>query len=75
MTTAVHVGNHRTRLAAGDTHGYLRLFLYPCTSPRAEYQEAKPSSSAITAIRFMFEDTYLMSVGGADATLIRWKIV
>jgi hypothetical protein len=38
MTTAVNVGNHRTRLAAGDTHGYLRLFQYPCTSPRAEYQ-------------------------------------
>jgi hypothetical protein len=43
MTTAIHVGNHKTRLAAGDTHGYLRLFQYPCTSPRAEYQEAKPS--------------------------------
>ena len=73
--SALHVGNHRTRLAAGDIHGYLRLFQYPCTSPRAEYHEQKASSSAITAIRFLFEDSYLLSVGGADATLIRWKIM
>lgn len=73
-TTAVHVGNHRTRLAAGDVHGYLRLFQYPCTSPRAEYLEQKPISSAITSVRFLFEDMYLLSVGGAEATLIRWKI-
>ena len=74
-TTALNVGNHRTRLAAGDIHGYLRLFQYPCTSPRAEYHEVKPCSSAITGIRFLFEDMYLLSVGGTNATLIRWKIV
>ena len=75
MTTAAHVGNHRTKLATGDTHCYVRLFHYPCTSPRADYKEAKPSSSPITAVRFMFEDMYLLSVGGSEATLIRWKIV
>ena len=73
--SALHVGSNRTRLAVGDIHGYLRLFQYPCTSPRAEYQEQKPTSSAITAIRFLFEDSYLLSVGGADATLVRWKHV
>ena len=72
--SSLHVGNHRTRLAVGDIHGYLRLFQYPCTSPRAEYREQKASSSAVTAIRFLFEDSYLLSVGGADATLIRWKL-
>ena len=72
--SSLHVGNHRTRLAVGDIHGYLRLFQYPCTSPRAEYREQKASSSAVTAIRFLFEDSYLLTVGGADATLIRWKL-
>ena len=73
--SAIHVGNHRTRLAVGDIHGYLRFFQYPCTSPRAEYHEQKPSSSAITAIRFLFEDSYLLTAGGADATLVRWKLI
>ena len=72
--SSLHVGNHRTRLAVGDIHGYLRLFQYPCTSPRADYREQKASSSAVTAIRFLFEDSYLLSVGGADATLIRWRL-
>ena len=73
--SALHVGNHRTRLAVGDIYGYLRFFQYPCTSPRAECHEQKASSSAITSIRFLFEDSYLLSAGGADATLIRWKLV
>jgi len=74
-TTAVHVGNNRTRLAAGDAHGNLRLFHYPCTTPRAEFIEEKTASSAVVAIRFLFEDIYLITVGGSDATLLRWKII
>jgi hypothetical protein len=74
-TTAVHVGNHRTRLAAGDSHGNLRLFQYPCTTTRSEFLEEKTASSAVVAIRFLFEDMYMITVGGSDATLLRWKIV
>ena len=62
-------------MAVGDIHGYLRLFQYPCTSPRAEFHEAKPSSSAVTCVKFLFEDMYLLTVGGTNATLIRWKLV
>ena len=84
-------------MAAGDAHGNLRLFHYPCTTPRAEFIgnivkivflthffykyiftffiEEKTASSAVVAIRFLFEDIYLITVGGSDATLLRWKII
>ena len=83
-------------MAAGDAHGNLRLFHYPCTTPRAEFigkivklffnqispkylstffTEEKTASSAVVAIRFLFEDIYLITVGGSDATLLRWKII
>ena len=74
-TTAVHVGNHRTRVIAGDAQGNLRLFQYPCTTARAEFVEEKSASSAVVAIRFLFEDMYVITAGGTDATLLRWKIV
>ena len=74
-TTALHVGNHRTRVIAGDAQGNLRLFQYPCTTARAEFIEEKSSSTAVVATRFLFEDMYVITVGGSDATLLRWKIV
>ncbi len=74
-TTAVHVGNHRTRVVSGDAHGNLRLFQYPCTTARAEFVEEKSASSAVVAVRFLFEDMYVITAGGSDATLLRWKIV
>ena len=74
-TTAVHIGNHRTKVISGDAQGNLRMFQYPCTTPRAEFIEEKTASTAIVAMRFLFEDMYAITVGGSDATLLRWKIV
>ena len=74
-TTAVHIGNHRTKVISGDAQGNLRMFQYPCTTPRAEFIEEKTASTPIVAMRFLFEDMYAITVGGSDATLLRWKIV
>ena len=59
----------------GSTQGNLRLFQYPCTTARAEFVEEKSASTAVVAIRFLFEDMYVITAGGTDATLLRWKIV
>ena len=53
----------------------MRLFQYPCTTARAEFVEEKSASTAVVAIRFLFEDMYVITAGGTDATLLRWKIV
>jgi microtubule-associated protein-like 1/2 len=62
-------------LAISSTQGNLRLFQYPCTTARAEFVEEKSASTAVVAIRFLFEDMYVITAGGTDATLLRWKIV
>ena len=52
-TTAVHVAANKALLAAGDSHGHIRLFRFPCPSSAAKFVEVKGSSSAITTLRFV----------------------
>ena len=74
-TTAVHVAKDIPLLASGDSHGYIRLFRYPCPSSAAKFVEVKGSSSAITDISFIAGDQYLLTVCGSNVSLMRWKIV
>ncbi|BES89722.1 HELP motif [Nesidiocoris tenuis] len=62
-------------LVAGDTEGYLRLFRYPCISPKAEYNEEKVYSLAIASARFLHNDRKVVTVGGTDASLMLWEVV
>lgn len=61
-------------LSSGDSDGHIRLFRYPCISPRSEYYETKVYSGAIACLRFLFGDHYLVSVGGTDASLMLWNL-
>ncbi|KAL9692524.1 hypothetical protein quinque_005522 [Culex quinquefasciatus] len=38
---------------SGDTDGYLRLFRYPCITPRAEFTEAKVYSGTLACVKFL----------------------
>ncbi|CAH0386777.1 unnamed protein product [Bemisia tabaci] len=62
-------------LATGDTDGYLRLFRYPCLSPKAEYNEEKVYSGSVTSARFLYNDRNVATVGGTDASLMLWEVV
>ncbi|XP_017844502.1 echinoderm microtubule-associated protein-like CG42247 [Drosophila busckii] len=62
-------------LASGDAEGYLRLFRYPCISPRAEFHESKVYSGMLACARFLCGDHTLITVGGTDASLMVWDIV
>lgn len=61
-------------LVSGDTDGYLRLFRYPCPSPKAEYHEEKVYSGAVACARFLFNDRNVVTVGGTDAALMLWQL-
>lgn len=61
-------------LASGDSEGHIRLFRYPCISPRSEYYETKVYSGVIGCIRFLYGDNTLVSVGGTDASLMIWEV-
>ncbi|CAG9783542.1 unnamed protein product [Diatraea saccharalis] len=62
-------------LVSGDTDGYLRLFRYPCASPKAEYNETKVYSGAVYCARFLFNDRCMVSTGGGEAALMLWELV
>ncbi|XP_045474568.1 echinoderm microtubule-associated protein-like CG42247 [Harmonia axyridis] len=61
-------------LISGDTDGYLRLFRYPCLSPKAEYNEEKLYSGTVACARFLFNDRNVVTVGGTDAALMLWEL-
>lgn len=61
-------------LAGGDAEGYLRLFRYPCITPRAEFAEAKVYSGTIACARFLYGMRSLVTVGGTDASLMIWEL-
>ncbi|CAB3251920.1 unnamed protein product [Arctia plantaginis] len=78
MTTLISTASRSTAhdlLASGDMDGYLRLFRYPCASPKAEYNEMKVYSGTVHCARFLFNDRCLISTGGSDAALMLWDLV
>ncbi|KAK7790247.1 hypothetical protein R5R35_001049 [Gryllus longicercus] len=78
MTSLIITGNRSAAhdlLVTGDADGYLRLFRYPCLSPKAEYNEEKVYSLQIAAARFLFNDKNVVTVGGTDASLMLWDVV
>ncbi|XP_037881287.1 echinoderm microtubule-associated protein-like CG42247 isoform X1 [Glossina fuscipes] len=62
-------------LISGDADGYIRLFRYPCMSPRAEFHEAKVYSGMVACARFLYGDHTIVTVGGTDASLMVWDLI
>ncbi|XP_047113095.1 echinoderm microtubule-associated protein-like CG42247 [Schistocerca piceifrons] len=78
MTSMIMTANRSSAhdlLVCGDSDGYLRLFRYPCLSPKAEYNEEKVYSMQIAVARFLFNDKNVVTVGGTDAALMLWDVV
>ncbi|QQP40499.1 echinoderm microtubule-associated protein-like CG42247, partial [Caligus rogercresseyi] len=70
IPSAVHTGFEGQFVCAGDHHGYLRLFQYPCVNPRAEYLESKAGSGPISGLDVFFKDSYIVTVGGSGSPAI-----
>ncbi|XP_054286696.1 echinoderm microtubule-associated protein-like CG42247 isoform X2 [Macrosteles quadrilineatus] len=75
MVTTVNRSAAHDLLVAGDAEGYIRLFRYPCLSPKAEYNEEKVYSLVVAAAKFLFNDRNIVTVGGTDASLMLWELV
>ncbi|XP_038078773.1 77 kDa echinoderm microtubule-associated protein-like isoform X2 [Patiria miniata] len=61
-------------LATGDSSGWLSLYRHPCTSLKAASYDVKSHSAHVTAVRFLADDSCVISAGGADAVLMQWSI-
>lgn len=73
-------------LVTTDDWGRVKLFNYPCLGSgfdrktgrlnlRPQFKEYRGHSSHVTNCAWTFDDTYVVSTGGADLTLFSWKVV
>ncbi|XP_047533848.1 echinoderm microtubule-associated protein-like 2 isoform X1 [Vanessa atalanta] len=63
------------RLAAtGDDFGKVKLYAYPVTQPKSLCAAYGGHSSHVTCVRFLPDDTRLLSAGGHDAALLQWLV-
>lgn len=62
-------------LATGDDNSNISLYKLPCVQPHAEGVVARGHSSFISDIKWSQDDSYLVSIGGEDQTIIVWKVI
>lgn len=72
---SVHRSNGKQLLATGDDFGNVNLYRYPCVSNKAEPKIAQGHSAHVMCVRFLSDDSRLISVGGRDASILQWKVV
>jgi WD40 repeat protein len=66
--------NSRTILATADDSGKVKLFKYPCVVEKgAQFNEYMGHSSHVTKCKFSAGDTYLVTTGGHDKTVLIWE--
>ncbi|XP_050666852.1 echinoderm microtubule-associated protein-like 2 isoform X2 [Leptidea sinapis] len=67
--------SHDSRLVAtGDDFGKVKLFAYPVTQPKSLCHQYGGHSSHVTRVRFLADDTRLLSAGGNDTALMQWLL-
>ncbi|XP_015825503.3 echinoderm microtubule-associated protein-like 1 isoform X9 [Nothobranchius furzeri] len=65
----------RNLLATGDDFGKVHLFSYPCAQFRAPSHVYSGHSSHVTNVSFLFDDSFLVSTGGKDMSVMQWRVV
>ncbi|KAM6973678.1 echinoderm microtubule-associated protein-like 1 isoform 2-T2 [Aplochiton taeniatus] len=72
---AVCRSNDSRLLVTGDDFGKVHLFSYPCSQFRAPSHVYGGHSSHVTNVNFLFDDSFLVSTGGKDMSVMQWRIV
>ncbi|XP_047201142.1 echinoderm microtubule-associated protein-like 1 isoform X3 [Girardinichthys multiradiatus] len=67
--------NDKSLLVTGDDFGKVHLFSYPCSQFRAPSHIYRGHSSHVTNVSFLYDDSYLVSTGGKDMSVLQWRIV
>lgn len=61
-------------LCAGDDFGKVRLYRYPVISKNHKYAVGIGHSSHIPMCKFNIDDSYIITTGGNDRTVMLWKL-
>ncbi|XP_078613343.1 echinoderm microtubule-associated protein-like 6 isoform X1 [Branchiostoma floridae x Branchiostoma japonicum] len=63
----------KSLLATGDDNGFVKLFNYPATGKHAICKKYVGHSSHVANVRWTYDDTYLVSAGGMDTSIMVWQ--
>uniref|UniRef100_A0A674CCA0 EMAP like 1 n=1 Tax=Salmo trutta TaxID=8032 RepID=A0A674CCA0_SALTR len=72
---AVSRSNEKRLLVTGDDFGKVHLFSFPCSQFRAPSHVYGGHSSHVTNVKFLFDDSCLVSTGGKDMSVMQWRVV
>ena len=61
-------------LATGDDYGKVNLYSYPSSQPKCLHHTYPGHSSHVSSVRFMADDSRLVSIGGRDSTIMQWTV-
>ena len=71
-------GTGEKLLAVGDEFQQLRLLRYPCLSAPSDEDAAGRAvgghAAPLSAVRFSFNDRYVLSAGGEDLSVFVWRV-
>ena len=72
--TTVNASQSKEIVASGDAEGYIRLSRFPVVSPKAEFHEEKVVSGALAGVRFFYDESYVVAVGGSEGAIFKYRI-
>eukprot|EP00941_MAST-03F_sp_MAST-3F-sp1_P000793 g793.t1 len=62
-------------VATGDNYGFVNLFRYPTTETGAVPSTSHGHSAGVTNVRFSGDGKFVITCGGADQSVMQWKVV
>jgi len=71
---AVDRSPNKSLLITGDDFGKVKLFQNPCCRTNGGFKEFNGHSSHVTNVGFSNDDSWALSVGGGDRTVIQWRV-
>jgi len=71
----VHVSNDKAIVATGDDFGAVTIFKYPAVVKNQKFKSYGGHCSHVTNVRFIYDDSRLISTGGKDQAVMQWKRV
>lgn len=69
---SVDRSNSKKYLATADDFSKVKLFKYPVCLKRQIYNVYRGHSSHVTGIKWMYDDKYVISIGGLEKSIIQW---
>lgn len=66
--------NSKKLLVTGDNLGRLNLFAYPACQPKCLHHSYPGHSITAAAVRFLSDDSRVISLGGRDSSIMQWSV-